>query len=204
MGIVNSVSIPSSSSGELYTVTEYDDGGFMCSCPYGSRKGVVGLGVKPCKHVRTYQSQQAHGIMPEVLPAAFSESDLGFDASEVFAYLSSSFAPVGFLCDLTREVLKVDAEARRKTQETIAQGKTPSSSQRKPLPDESRSVLESFLDKMEYAYTVRDSNRNRAEGTELAVKYLTQALGERVKETASASNHSIAVRLHRELARREM
>lgn len=201
MGIVNSALIPSSSTGELYTVTEYDDGGFICSCPYGSQKGVIGLGVRPCKHVRTYQSQQAAGIMPEVLPAAFNESELDFDASEVFAYLSSSFAPVGYLCDLTTEILKVDSEARRNMQEIIAQGKAPGN-RRKPLSDEARSTLEIFLAKMEYAYTVRDAESWRSkEGTVLAIEYLKLALFER---TAGTSNSSIALRIHRELGEQEL
>ena len=75
--VIAQVKIPSAKSGELYTVTEYDDGTIRCTCAFGSRHGPISPGGKSCKHVKKYR---AEGPGDGMLSPAFVDADIDFNS----------------------------------------------------------------------------------------------------------------------------
>lgn len=67
--VIEQVSIPSSRGNKVYDIVAYDDGGVICTCPYGSRNGVQRPTGKSCKHVREYREQAKQGPVPDTLTA---------------------------------------------------------------------------------------------------------------------------------------
>ena len=82
--VVNHAQVPSKRTGELYDVTEYDDGQVSCTCQWGVRRDPTSIGDRSCWHVRLYRIQSA-GIdieSPLELPHIPVGEPIGFNANE--------------------------------------------------------------------------------------------------------------------------
>ena len=133
--------IPSASTGELYHLVEYSDGGITCTCPFGARRGVMAEGERSCKHAKSFRRTPGDGLDSEsqgiLLSPTFSVADLTGDANSISArvvqLLAAAFAPVAYLEDVTGAILLKDDEEREKQ----AKGEKAT-----PLTEEQRVIVE--------------------------------------------------------------
>ena len=106
--IIWEMNIPSSSSGEIYTVRAYDDGTATCSCRFGSLRGLVGPGVQRCKHIESAFRQKELGFQGTELPPAWTDQELDFDTAAWIRRLCQIYSPFVFLRELAEATLRED------------------------------------------------------------------------------------------------
>lgn len=132
--LIESVSIPSTTTGELYDIRAYDDGSVSCSCPFGSRRGLMAPEDRTCRHACQYRTQKAFGWEGERLPPAPDIAvEYRIDAARWVQRLCHIHSPVAYLHDIVLATLKEDE--RQKSLQFRP----------KPLRVTQRSVLEQIL-----------------------------------------------------------
>lgn len=136
--------IPSLSSGEIYTVTGYDDGTTTCTCPSGERRGPRPSGRPSCKHMKSAIRQHELGYPEDVvLPPAYTDRDIKFDRAGWVRHLCYIFSPVDHIKEIVEDVMRVDNEhiSRARARDEGEGNFRPS-----PLPERERAVMEVLLD----------------------------------------------------------
>ena len=133
--------IPSASTGEIYSLVEYSDGGITCTCRFGMQRGLMAAGDKNCKHAKVFRRTPGGGLALEGqnvrLSPTFSVADLTGDTHSISArvvlLLAAAFAPMAYLEDVTGAILQEDDKEREKQ----AKGKKAA-----PLTEEQRVIVE--------------------------------------------------------------
>ena len=195
--VVNQAQIPSTSSGELYQLVEYDDGTITCSCPYGSRRGPMGINDRVCKHVRSYRlSGDTAYSNPLPLPPAHSPQELGLRVDRWMGRFAGVFCPVDYMLTITQAVIQEDNVQRQKSARK-SQGETRLRPQ--PLPDAVRSILQALQDTLSGMKELQGTAPSVFPADILAHDYMLRALNERHQPDPNTSNTAIARRLHRGL-----
>ena len=65
--IIKQVQVPAETTGNLYTLTEYDDGTIGCTCSSGVRQGpLLGTSDKLCEHLISFRWSQTTINIPEL------------------------------------------------------------------------------------------------------------------------------------------
>ena len=178
------VEIPSSSSGELYGVTGYDDGAMTCTCPFGSRRGALPAGSRGCKHMRQSLNQQRLGFEGSQLPVAWTDEEIDFDKDAWIRRFCTIFSPVDYMRELVDATLRVDNDHRaRVVKRDSGQGNF----RPDPLPEMQRAVLERLLATLS---EFDDKGKATSEADELADTFLKRAL--QARQVHGVSNQQIA------------
>ena len=185
--VIRSAQIPSTSSGELYELKEYDDGSVTCTCPFGSRRGVIPAGVRGCKHIEIFRRDKREGL----LPPAWTDKEFKFDEMQMVRRLFHIFGPAGYLLDITRATINQDDKELAK----IPLREAGSRHQPKPLSEEQRAVLvriEIALEECQEQEVI--GYGSKGSGNEVAWDFLHRALRLRLEEQ---DNSQISFRIQR-------
>ncbi len=176
--------IPSSTSGEIYTVTGYDDGSTICTCRNGSFKGLIPAGARGCKHIRQALNQRRLGFQETQLPVAWTDKEIDFDRDAWVRRFCEIFSPVAYMRELVQATLREDNDhLTRMAKREAGEGKF----RPQPLPETQRAVLERLLETL----SGFDSNgKAKSEADELADTFLKQAL--QARQVHGVSNQHIA------------
>ena len=182
--VIWTMEIPSSSSGEIYTVTGYNDGSTTCTCPFGIRRGPIPADAKGCKHIRQARSQQKLGFQETQLPVAWTDEEIDFDSDAWVRRFCAIFSPVSYLNELAQATLREDNDHRtRMAKREAGEG----SFRPNPLSEMQRAVLERLLETLSEFDL---DGKAKSEADELAETFLLKALQARQKH--GVSNQLIA------------
>ena len=182
-----SLKIPSLSSGEIYTVTGYDDGRTTCTCPSGEKRGPRPAGRPSCKHMRSAIRQHELGYPEDVvLPPAYTDRDIRFDGPGWVRHFCYVFSPVDYVREIVEAIMRVDNEhiSRAKARDEGGGNFRPS-----PLPEQERAVMEVLLD----ALSDFDQDSN-SPSSEMARLFLEKALVIRQVPDTTNQQRAAAIR----------
>ena len=184
--------IPSSSSGEIYTVTGYDDGSTTCTCRFGSTRGLIQAGARGCKHIRQALNQQRLGFQETQLTVAWTEKEIDFDSDAWIKHFCKIFSPVDYMKELVEATLREDNDHRAR----VAKREAGEGNYRPhPLPQLQRAVLERLLEVLSEFDT--DAYRIQSEADTTAREILTKAL--QARRDTNVGNKDIAEAVHKSL-----
>ena len=179
-----SMEIPSSSSGEIYTVTGYDDNSTTCTCRFGSTKGLIPAGARGCKHIRQALNQQRLGFQETQLTVAWTDKEIDFDSDAWIKHFCEIFSPVDYMKELVEATLREDNDHRgRMAKHEAGEGYF----RPYPLPELDRSVLERLLETLS---EFGDKDKTKSKADELAETFLHKAL--QARQVRGISNQLIA------------
>ena len=182
--VIWTMEIPSSSSGEIYTVTGYDDGSTTRTCPFGIRRGLIPAEAKGCKHIRQARAQQKLGFEETQLPVAWTDEEIDFDSDSWVRRFCEIFSPVDYMMELVEATLREDNDHRAR----VAKREAGEGNFRPyPLPELDRAVLERLLETLaEFG----DKDKAKSKADELAETFLHKAL--QARQRNGISNQLIA------------
>ena len=181
--VVNRSQFPSRSTGQLFFLTEYDDGSMTCTCSAGASRGHMKAGGLICWHVRDYRIQTAFAdleLQPHI-PSSTPAQVVGLNVNDWVWRLAGMFCPVDYLLEIVASILK---------QDDVELAKILS----KPLPEFSRSVLEKLCLALETMAHLPDapSNDPGHEADSIAYHLMQGALSVR----GGADPQSLAWQIH--------
>ena len=186
--VIWTMEIPSSSSGEIYTVTGYDDGSTICTCRNGSFKGLIPAGARGCKHIRQALNQRRLGFQETQLPVAWTDEEIDFDSDAWVRHFCQIFSPVDYMKELVQATLREDNDhLARMAKREAGEGQFRSH----PLPEMQRAVLERLLEAL--SKFDRDGSV-KSEANELADTFLKMALQARLGNAVSNKQIAEAIR----------